>query len=182
MKNPCARERGTASAGSSDHATIPPKKEIWITTLRGAPDARAKSVLAIHFNRPAAPLEGLRTVTSAAAGIRPLPATGCAVCVCGDAQTNMPSANASGAICVQRFDDSRNSAIHTTYRISLRSSSIREPRYPLLRVVLLFCVLTPQFRGSAFAKPQKERRLSVVGNKAIWCGEVTPTRWPRPRC
>ena len=47
----------------------------------------------------------------------------------------MPSAGASGAICVQRFDGSRNSAIHTTYRISLRSSSIREPRYPLLRVV-----------------------------------------------
>ena len=39
------------------------------------------------------------------------------------------------AMCVQRFDDSRNSAIHTTYRISLRSSSLREPRYPLLRVV-----------------------------------------------
>ena len=38
-------------------------------------------------------------------------------------------------MCVQRFDDSRNSAIHTTYRISLRSSSLREPRYPLLRVV-----------------------------------------------
>ena len=35
------------------------------------------------------------------------------------------------------FDDSRNSAIHTTYRISLRSSSLREPRYPLLRVVLV---------------------------------------------
>jgi hypothetical protein len=44
-------------------------------------------------------------------------------------------AEASSAICVQRFDDSRNSAIHTTYRISLRSSSLREPRYPLLRVV-----------------------------------------------
>ena len=46
-------------------------------------------------------------------------------------------AEASSAICVQRFDDSRNSAIHTTYRISLRSSSLREPRYPLLRVVLV---------------------------------------------
>ena len=48
-------------------------------------------------------------------------------------------AEASSAICVQRFDDSRNSAIHTTYRISLRSSSLREPRYPLLRVVLVRC-------------------------------------------
>jgi protein tyrosine/serine phosphatase len=45
------------------------------------------------------------------------------------------------AICVQRFDDSLNSAIRITYRISLRSSSLREPRYPLLRVVLMF-VLT----------------------------------------
>ncbi len=44
----------------------------------------------------------------------------------------------SSAICVQRFDDSRNSAIHTTYRISLRSSSMRKPRYPLLRVVICF--------------------------------------------
>jgi hypothetical protein len=49
----------------------------------------------------------------------------------------MPLAEAAGAICVQRFDGSRNSAIHTTYRISLRSSSIREPRYPLLRVVFM---------------------------------------------
>ncbi|KPV71442.1 hypothetical protein RHOBADRAFT_19418 [Rhodotorula graminis WP1] len=41
------------------------------------------------------------------------------------------------ARCVQRFDDSLNSAIHITYRISLRSSSMREPRDPLLKV--LFC-------------------------------------------
>ena len=42
-------------------------------------------------------------------------------------------------MCVQRFDDSLNSAIHTTYRISLRSSSMREPRDPLLKV-LIFCI------------------------------------------
>ena len=42
------------------------------------------------------------------------------------------------ASCVQRFDDSLNSAIRITYRISLRSSSLREPRYPLLRVVQRF--------------------------------------------
>ena len=41
------------------------------------------------------------------------------------------------ARCVQRFDDSRNSAIHTTYRISLRSSSLREPRDPLSKVVYI---------------------------------------------
>ena len=42
------------------------------------------------------------------------------------------------ARCVQRFDDSLNSAIHITYRISLRSSSMREPRDPLLKVVYGF--------------------------------------------
>lgn len=42
---------------------------------------------------------------------------------------------ALGATCVQKLDGSRDSAIHTKYRISLRSSSMREPRYPLPRVV-----------------------------------------------
>ena len=45
------------------------------------------------------------------------------------------------AICVQRFDDSLSSAIRITYRISLRSSSLREPRYPLLRVVFAFRIV-----------------------------------------
>jgi hypothetical protein len=44
-------------------------------------------------------------------------------------------AEPASARCVQRFDDSLSPAIHITYRISLRSSSLREPRYPLLRVV-----------------------------------------------
>ncbi|KAH8742667.1 hypothetical protein BGZ57DRAFT_779440 [Hyaloscypha finlandica] len=42
-----------------------------------------------------------------------------------------------GAMCVQRFDDSLNSAIHITYRISLRSSSMPEPRDPLLKVLTI---------------------------------------------
>ena len=47
------------------------------------------------------------------------------------------------AICVQRFDDSLNSAIRITYRISLRSSSLREPRHPLLKVVYWFVMAGP---------------------------------------
>jgi hypothetical protein len=39
-------------------------------------------------------------------------------------------------MCVQRFDDSLESAIHTTYRNSLRSSSMQEPRDPLLKVLV----------------------------------------------
>ena len=42
------------------------------------------------------------------------------------------------AMCVQNFDDSRGFAIRITYRISLRSSSLWEPRHPLLKVVLVF--------------------------------------------
>ena len=47
----------------------------------------------------------------------------------------MPTRILMGAMCVQRFDDSLNSAIHITYRISLRSSSMPEPRDPLLKVL-----------------------------------------------
>ena len=42
----------------------------------------------------------------------------------------------SSAMCVQGFDDSRNSAIHITYRISLRPSSLRLPRHPWFAIVL----------------------------------------------
>jgi hypothetical protein len=56
---------------------------------------------------------------------------------CNDARTGMPLGIPRGAMCVQRFDDSLNSAIHITYRISLRSSSMPEPRDPLLKVLTI---------------------------------------------
>ena len=56
---------------------------------------------------------------------------------CNDARTGMPPGVPGGAMCVQRFDDSLNSAIHITYRISLRSSSMPEPRDPLLKVFFI---------------------------------------------
>ena len=58
-----------------------------------------------------------------------------------DARTGMPSGIPEGAMCVQRFDDSRNSAIRITYRISLRSSSMPEPRDPLLKVLVILISL-----------------------------------------
>jgi len=42
------------------------------------------------------------------------------------------------ARCVQKFDDSMDSAIRITHRISLRSSSMWAPRHPSLKVVLDF--------------------------------------------
>ena len=72
----------------------------------------------------------------------------------------------SSAICVQRFDGSRNSAIHTTYRISLRSSSLREPRYPLLRVVLCYnCRLTAA----------KASEFGLINGWSMVCRLVGPT-------
>ncbi len=63
---------------------------------------------------------------------------------------------ATSAICVQRFDDSLSPAIHITYRISLRSSSLREPRYPLLRVVFSF------FINVFFSTREKERHMDII--------------------
>jgi hypothetical protein len=40
--------------------------------------------------------------------------------------------------CVQRLDESLGCAVHVNYRILPRSSSFREPRYPLLEVMVVF--------------------------------------------
>jgi hypothetical protein len=61
------------------------------------------------------------------------------------------------AICVQRFDDSLNSAIRMTYRISLRSSSVREPRYPGHRVVSMF--IGDYYEVFSFTMNQAEKVL-----------------------
>ena len=47
------------------------------------------------------------------------------------------------ACCVQIFDDSLILAIHMTYHILLRSSSIGKPRYPLLKVVFFHFIFPP---------------------------------------
>ena len=66
----------------------------------------------------------------------PFAARGWGATRCVTPRQTCPRPEASGATCVQRLDGSRDSAIHTKYRISLRSSSMREPRYPLPRVVI----------------------------------------------
>ena len=45
------------------------------------------------------------------------------------------------AVCVQHSIDSRNSAIHSAYRILLRPSSLSEPRDPSLKVVKKYKLL-----------------------------------------
>ena len=50
-------------------------------------------------------------------------------------------------MCVQNFDDSRGPAIRITYRISLRSSSLWDPRHPLLKVVMNYTARGTPRRG-----------------------------------
>ena len=80
-----------------------------------------------------------------------LPPWGC----CNVPQTAV-LVQSTSAMCVQSLDDSLSPAIHTTYRISLRSSSLREPRYPLLRVVSCFSLVG----GSARPAPLSAARPS----------------------
>ena len=68
------------------------------------------------------------------------------------------------AMCVQGFDDSLNSAIHTTYRISLRSSSLREPRYPSPEVVCC----SQDIGGEARSARQKLPSVEYVGVTGVW--------------
>ena len=81
-----------------------------------------------------------------------------------DARTGMPPGMPGGAMCVQRLDDSLNSAIHITYRSSLRSSSMPEPRDPLLKVLTKF-----SFR----------LRLITTGMKFSGLRRLAPERAPR---
>ena len=99
-----------------------------------------------------------------------------------DARIGMPLGIPRGAMCVQRFDDSLNSAIHITYRISLRSSSMPEPRDPLLKVLniklftqttLIFRVLGP-LAGTYQPKPVARRPAKAT---EVWYtkgGRSTP--------
>lgn len=82
---------------------------------------------------------------------------------------------ASGATCVRRFDGSRDSAIHTTYRISLRSSSMREPRYPLPGVVRRL-VRSGRPRPRSSTPPARSEARRVRGRSPFG----NPWRRPRP--
>ena len=82
-------------------------------------------------------------------------------------------AEPESASCVQNFDDSLNSAIRITYRISLRSSSLREPRYPSAGVVCLLVFSSSDrtsrqgdepLKHNTPSDPARERRDSREGS------------------
>ena len=75
-----------------------------------------------------------------------------------DTQTGMLPGIPGSAICVQGFDDSLNSAIHTTYRISLRPSSLRLPRHPWFAIVKGF---------GCFERQQQKSAASLVSHLMV---------------
>ena len=60
------------------------------------------------------------------------------ILIFSDTETDMLGGDLPSASCVQGSDDSRNSAIRIAYRTLLRSSSLWEPRYPSLKIFLVF--------------------------------------------
>ena len=103
------------------------------------------------------------------------------------ARTGMPAGIPTGAICVQRFDDSLNSAIRITYRISLRSSSMPEPRDPLLKVLTGFFVFSaspPSPRGgpggSRPPPPARAGRLRGCWSRGLRRAPAEAGRRPLP--
>ena len=87
-----------------------------------------------------------------------------------NAQTDVLLGGARSAICVQRLDDSLNSAIHTRYRSLLRSSSMHEPRGPPLEVVQIsHRVVSEQTTGTRrktdTAQDKKKRRSPPAGRE-----------------
>ena len=71
-----------------------------------------------------------------------------------------------GTICVQEFDDSLNPAIHTTYRISLRSSSLREPRDPLPRIYVRIWIFFGFISSVLVLFSKKCKKKEKSGNKS----------------
>ena len=105
---------------------------------------------------------------------------------CSDAQAGVPSAEASGATCVQGVDGSRISAIHIEYRISLRSSSLRGPRYSFAESSTLWCCsdrTNPQPKSEGGGQPgQREIRagtsIFTVGKVAAAPAGTVPSSPP----
>ena len=80
------------------------------------------------------------------------------------------------AIYVQSLDDSLNSAIRTTYRISLRSSSLREPRYPSAGVVLVLEGGTCAARSGTRCQRGRHDAPSQPEPTLLRCGLATVCR------
>ena len=78
--------------------------------------------------------------------------------------------------CVQGSIDSRNSAIHSAYRISLRPSSLFEPRHPSLKVVSLECVCAQRRNNKAEFAQGFERLGAGQSRRGATRGSPNPPK------
>jgi hypothetical protein len=82
-------------------------------------------------------------------------------------------------MCVQRLDDPQGTAVHITFRASLRSSSVREPRDPPSKVLDLFSFLRLALNGFAARRGADGRRIDRRNNPSP--GEAGPGARPARR-
>ena len=106
-------------------------EEAYLYTTLGCACIRQMPQTHLHSSRPTRKWDRPSS--------RHTPTKGMCRIVVTDTQTGMLPGIPGSAMCVQGFDDSLNSAIHTTYRISLRPSSLRLPRHPWFAIVKVFC-------------------------------------------
>ena len=126
------------------------KRSSWFPATSKAPSTRWGGFerRRLRFSGPSVTISGRRIDGRAS------PKTEQRLDVRGDARTGVPPGMPEGAMCVQRFNGSLDSAIHITYRVSLRSSSMPEPRDPSSKVLIFkflvcICVSDVDKKGDA---------------------------------
>src|SRR5436190_15581901 len=99
-----------------------------------------------------------------------------------DSQTGIPYNCSYGARCVQKLDDSQIHANRITFRISLRSSSLQEPRDPLLKVVnfVLQTKTLSNIQASMYRPPCDRRSMTKARTTAQAWGVYAERRIQRP--
>jgi hypothetical protein len=142
---------------SSSHCTCSEQLHLWITSA----DAHTCSIADTCARQPNI-CRASRADTRGGKGFS------------ADTPTSMLPGMPGSARCVRRFNDSLGSASRKTYRISLRSSSLREPRYPSLKVIFAFNDLGEEagFRSEA-PLTRLDRQLSSCGVKT---GRAVPCK------
>lgn len=118
--------------------------------LIGGPIGYRQSTMRFTTQTTHEPCSRIRRVGSCHTQARLVVPSGCAATIAATTDTtayavvgrnrhsNRHTPPRGSARCVQKLDDSLDFAIRMTYRISLRSSSLWEPRHPLLKLVMTF--------------------------------------------
>ena len=155
------RRRRAGQSASSAHSSRRPRRRHRSSSLQGTPREPGR-----RLNRRARPRPGVGGDARAHVGGT-------------NARTDVLPGETGSAICVQRLDDSLNSAIHTRYRSLLRSSSMHEPRGPPLEVVSQQLFFSKRNNNRSTKKRRTRKKKSDRGGGRRGRGEAQ--RGPRPQ-